>query len=230
MTSTPLISVILPVFNSESYVREAVESVLSQTYKPVQLICINDGSSDNSLAILKSFGDKIILIDSAENCGIAQSRNKGVEVASGEFVAFMDADDIWKEQKLSVQMEQFVKDPELGASFSHMKCFLSPELSEEVKRTRYCPPGVLPGYISAAVLIKMSVFKKVGGFNPKWRVGEFVDWSARAKSIGVSFAIVPDVFLLRRIHGSNTGVTERPSQTDYLKIVREALERKRNQK
>jgi hypothetical protein len=75
--------------------------------------------------------------------------------------------------------------------------------------------------------VRASLFKKVGGFNPKWRVGEFIDWFARAKAAGARYAMVPTVFLLRRIHATNTGVTGRASHSDYLKIIKEALDRKR---
>ena len=101
MTNPPLVSVILPVFNTELYVKEAIKSVLGQTYKNIEVICINDGSTDRSIDILKSFGDKIILIDSKENCGIGEARNKGIRIARGEFLTFMDSDDIWEPQPKS---------------------------------------------------------------------------------------------------------------------------------
>lgn len=227
MNTHPLISVILPVFNTEKYVAEAIESVLNQSYTNIELICINDGSTDRSIEILKSYGSKIILIDSKENCGIGETRNKGIRIAKGDYIAFMDADDIWNEKKLETQLKAFEQNPTLAISFSHMGCFISPELPEEIKKLRYCPPGTQPGYISATAMIKASSFHKVGLFKPEWRVGEFVDWYARAKEIGLQAAIVPDVFLRRRIHDTNTGVRARDARVDYIKILRASLQRKK---
>ena len=110
-----------------------------------------------------------------------------------------------------------------------MKCFISPELSDEVKKTRYCPPDPAPGYISGTAMIRTESFKQVGYFNPKWKVGEFIDWFIKAKELGLEYGIVPGVFLLRRIHATNTGITERPSRTDYVKIIKEAMDRKKHQ-
>ena len=140
-----LVSVIIPVFNAENYVDEAMQSVLSQTYKNLELICINDNSSDGSLAILESFEDGIILINNKANVGTAESRNIGIRRAQGGFLAFIDNDDIWEKDKLEVQMNHFDTDPQMDVSFSHMESFLSPELSDEVKTLRYCPPNPMPG-------------------------------------------------------------------------------------
>ena len=102
----PLISVIMPAYNTEKYVAEAVQSILGQTYSPIELICINDGSTDGSLDILKSFGDKVVIVDLERNSGIAAARNAGIRISRGKFVAFADADDIWKPNKLELQLQQ----------------------------------------------------------------------------------------------------------------------------
>ncbi len=228
MKSRPLISVIMPVFNAEKYLAEALGSVFAQTYQPIEIICVNDGSRDRSLEILKSFGERITLIDCPENRGIGAARNAGIEAAKGGFLVFMDADDIWEPEKTAAQIAQFEAIPDLDISFSHMKCFLSPELPEEVRSLRYCPPDEAPGYISGTAMVKASSFRKAGPFDPRWKVGEFIDWMAKARAAGLKSGIVPGVFLRRRIHATNTGVTERPSRNDYLRIMRESLARKKS--
>lgn len=225
----PLVSVILPVFNTEKYVTESVESVLNQTYKNIEIICINDGSTDNSLEILKTFGEKITLINLEKNGGISVARNAGIEVAKGDYIAFMDADDVWTSEKIEHQINEFMKNEKLQISFTQFRCFISPDLPEEVKQTRFCPPDPMPGYISATAVVKTNFFKLVGMFDPKWRVGEFIDWYARAQNMNAVSSLLPDICLLRRIHGTNTGVTQRDSRLDYVRIAREALERKRQQ-
>jgi glycosyltransferase involved in cell wall biosynthesis len=222
------VSVIMPVFNTEKYVREAITSVLNQTYTNIELICIDDGSTDGSLKILQSFGDKITVIDSGKNLGIAESRNAGFRVATGDYFALMDADDIWKLNKIELQMHAFEKDPTLDVCFCFMQCFISPELPEETKKLRYNSPDPMPGQVSAATMIKKSSFDRVGYFNTQLTVGEFVDWFTKAKEIGLTSTMIPEVLLLRRIHDSNIGVRERDARSDYIKIVREALLRKKN--
>ena len=224
-----LISVIIPAFNAEKYVAEAIRSVLSQTYKNVELICVNDKSTDNSLSILESFGDKIILIDNEDNRGTAESRNKGIRLARGEFLAFIDNDDVWEGNKLEVQMNQFNNDPRLDILFSYMQCFISPDLSEEVKKLRHCPPDPIPGYIPSTILVKRTSLEKVGYFESKWKNGESFAWILKAKEVGLNFGIVDDILVKRRIHETNKGVLDSSaSRSEYLKIIRESLDSRKN--
>lgn len=226
--SWPLVSVVMPVYNTERYVGEAIESVLAQADVSVELIVIDDGSTDGTREVLRSYGDRIKLVESDANSGIGAARNRGIAIARGEFLAFMDADDIWRSEKLSKQLAQFEADPDLDISFTMMQCFLSPELSDEIKARRHCPPDPAPGQLPPTVLVKKTSFDRVGPFDPKWRVGEFVDWLARARHLGLKQTMLGEVMLDRRIHDGNTGVVARDARADYVRIVREALERKRN--
>jgi glycosyltransferase involved in cell wall biosynthesis len=225
----PLISVIIPVYNAERYLKEALESVFSQTYGNIEVICVDDGSTDGSLAILKSYGDRIILVECGINGGIGEARNRGIAKATGEHIAFMDADDIWVPEKLMRQRAAFDNDPSLDICFGRMRQFISPDASEETKRLRYCDPSPMPGHIAATMLIPVGSFKKVGLFNSKWRVGEFVDWLKRAQEAGLTTHMIEDVALMRRIHETNTVLTKRADFSDYLRIAKEALDRKKRQ-
>jgi glycosyltransferase involved in cell wall biosynthesis len=223
-----LVSVIMPVFNAEKYVREAIESVLSQTYTDIELICVNDKSTDNSLSLLESFGNTVILINNEDNCGTAESRNKGIRLARGGFLAFIDNDDTWERTRLEVQMKQFNNNPQLDVSFSYIKNFISPDLGEEVKKLRYCPPDPMPGYIPSTILIKRTSFEKVGDFESRWNNGESFAWILKAKEAGLKFGMVDDVLVKRRIHETNKGVlSSSKSWGDYLKILRESIDRRR---
>lgn len=224
-----LVSVIIPVFNAEKYVPEAVESVLSQTYKHIELICINDQSTDHSLFILESFGNKIILINNEYNCGTAESRNKGIRIARGQYLAFIDNDDIWESNKLEVQINQLRTNPELDIMSCHMQCFVSPDISEEIKKNRHCPPDPIEGYIPSTIVIKRASFEKVGYFEPRWKNGESVAWMFKAKDTGLKFGMVDDVLVKRRIHETNKSVLDpATSKSEYLRIVKESLDRRRN--
>jgi glycosyltransferase involved in cell wall biosynthesis len=222
MNKNPLISIIMPIYNTERYLSESVESVLNQTYSPIELICVNDSSTDNSLNILKSYKE-IIIVNNDKNLGAGVSRNKGIEAARGEFIAFIDADDIWLKEKLAAQMKQFQLNPDLDISFTYMKCFISPELSEETKKLRYCPPSPMPGNCAGTMLIKKDSLKKAGGFEARWKVAEFLSWFNNAREHGLIVKILNEVFMHRRIHDANTGITQRSSRMEYLKIARELL-------
>lgn len=225
----PLVSVILPVYNTEKYVADAIKSVLAQTDARIELICVNDGSTDGSLEILRSFGDTITLIDLEKNQGIAHARNCGIRVAKGEFIAFMDADDLWEPTKLKKQCDAFLSHPEIDICFTLMNCFLSPELPDEVKAIRFCPPGANIAQTPPATLVRTAAFHRVGFFDPKWRVGEFIDWIERAKGLPLTTFCVQEVLIHRRIHETNTGVRDRDARSDYLRIIKESLERRRGQ-
>ena len=224
-----LVSVILPVFNAEKYVEEAIKSVLCQTYQDIELICVNDKSTDNSLSLLESFGNKIIFINNENNCGTAESRNKGLRLARGEFLAFIDNDDIWESNKLELQMNHFNNNPDVDICVSYMKSFLSPELSGNVMNLRFCPPDPIPGYIPSTIMVKKTAFEKVGYFDSRWENGESIDWLFKAKKAGLNFGIVDDVLVKRRIHETNKGVlASSTSKREYLKIIRESLARRKN--
>jgi glycosyltransferase involved in cell wall biosynthesis len=111
--TAPLVSVVMPVYNGEKYLRDAVESVFAQTYSPIELVAVDDGSSDNSAALLASYGERIVVVRQT-NSGVAAARNAGIQAAHGEFIAFLDQDDWWHPEKVRRQVECFLTDPRLG--------------------------------------------------------------------------------------------------------------------
>jgi len=223
----PLVSVIMPVYNCEKYVAEAVQSVLNQTYSPIEVICIDDASTDKSLTILKSFEPKIRIITNAKNAGISISRNNGIPLARGEFIAFADADDVWLSHKLEKQMGQFEANPLLDISFTMIENFLSPELPDEFKVKRSFPTGPIAGPTPGTAVIKKTSFDKVGPFDPDYHLGEFIDWVDRARNLGLTSAMIEEVLDMRRIHETNTTSGE-STHAQYLKAIRNVLARKRN--
>lgn len=116
------ISVVLPVYNGRTYLRQAIESVLMQTHAPLELIAIDDGSTDDSAAILDEYGDRIVVIRQ-ENSGVAAARNAGIERARGEFVAFLDQDDWWLPEKLARQTSMFARSERIGLVHTAVKYF-----------------------------------------------------------------------------------------------------------
>lgn len=114
----PLISVVMPVYNIEAYVAEAVQSVLSQTFRSFELIIVDDGSTDRSVEICRSFDDARIQIISQKNRGLAGARNTGIIHSRGKYIAFLDADDRWLPEKLELHFIHLTANPHIGVSYS----------------------------------------------------------------------------------------------------------------
>lgn len=226
---SPLVSVIIPVYNGERYLAAAITSVLAQTHQPLEVIVIDDGSVDGSAAVARSFGEAVRYAAQthAPHGGAASARNLGVTLAHGDLLAFLDADDLWTPEKLARQVALLTREPEIDSVFGAVQQFISPELPEEVRATIDCPPGAAPGYTHAAMLIRREAFARIAPFDTGWRVGEFIDWRIRAGDAGVTSAMLPEVVLLRRLHTTNQGVLKRDARLDYVRIVKAALDRRR---
>ncbi len=218
----PLVSVIIPVWNGEHFLAEAVESVLSQTHPSHEVIVVDDGSTDSSAEVAKSFG-ALVRYYFQTRSGAAAARNQGVELAGGDFFAFLDADDIWVKYKLACQNKSFEDNTELDMVFGNVRQFYSPA-SDTVFNEK---PEIIPGYVPGTMLIKRASFLQAGRFSTQWRVGEFIDWYLRAIEQGLKSFLLPEVVLMRRIHDANMGIRERTSRIDYVKIVKASLDRRR---
>ena len=114
----PIISVIIPVYNGEKTIKETIESVLNQTFTDFELIIVNDGSQDSTLAVIDNIQDSRKKIFSYPNAGVSESRNRGLEQATGEYIAFLDADDLWTPDKLEAQYKALQENPKAGLAYS----------------------------------------------------------------------------------------------------------------
>jgi len=165
----PLISVIIPAYNAESYIEDTINSVLSQEYKNYEIIVVNDGSTDNTLAKLSNYLDKIVLID-IKNHGVSYARNKAITIAKGEWVAFVDADDIWASNKLLLQMKKIG-----NCVWSHTNSYYIGE-NQSGDVTRADLTEQMGGYVfeklilenfitTSTVLIKLDILKELNCFD-----------------------------------------------------------------
>lgn len=228
MKETPLVSVIIPVYNYERYLGEAIESVLGQTYQHLEVIVVDDGSTDRSGEVARSFADRGVWYCQQVHAGIGPARNKGVELAQGEFFAFLDADDRWPAKKIELQLRAFENDPALEMVFGQaLQLQNGPAWEAGVKDTNLTVAGVVPGMVAGTMLIKREAFHRVGEFPAGLNLGEFIDWYARAGELQIRSLVLPELLLWRRIHDSNTGVRERQSVTDYARVLKAKLDRKR---
>jgi len=229
MVSNALISTVIPVYNGEKYLAEAIESVIYQTYRPLEILVVDDGSTDDTASITKRFASKV-RYHFQPNRGAGAARNTGIELARGDFLAFLDADDFWVEEKLMVQIAHFADDPNLDMVFGHIKQFYSPELKKDDKEKIKIPFESMPGCHAGTMLIKRDAFLRVGPFGEDWELAEFIDWYARAKELGLKNLMLPDILMLRRIHKGNQGVYKRQYRTAYTRVVKAALDRRRKRR
>lgn len=228
----PLVSVVIPVYNGEKYLAQAIESVLAQTYTGTEIIVIDDGSTDRSAEVARSFSETVSYYYQP-NSGSGAARNTGIQRAQGNLLAFLDADDLWIKGKLSLQMPALGSDSAPDMVFGHVSQFYSPDLDQATREKVACPDGKFPGYHVGTMLIRRETFLHVGLFNPALQCGEFLDWSFRAKEKGLKELLLPDVLMKRRIHSSNMGILKRNTQTenthsDYVRILKSSLDRRRN--
>src|SRR5581483_4919202 len=126
----PLVSCIVPVFNGERYLADALDSIFAQTYQSIEVIVADDGSSDKSRSVAASYGARVRWMSQA-TAGPAATRNLGVRAARGDLLAFLDADDLWKPRKLEYQVAQLREHSELQACVTHAQMFWAPELAAE---------------------------------------------------------------------------------------------------
>ena len=222
----PLVSVMIGVYNAAPYLGEAIESALAQDYEPIELIVVDDGSTDGSADVARAYSQ--VRVVRQENAGNGAARNRAVEEASGQLYAFLDADDRFTAGKLSLQKAALDADPGLDMVFGHVREFLSPELDEEVRASLRPPtPEPMPWTAPNLMLIRRESFERVGPFTTAVRVGVTVDWFARAAEAGLRYTMLPEVVLERRLHTQNNGLRERASRSQYLEVIRQAMERRR---
>jgi glycosyltransferase involved in cell wall biosynthesis len=222
----PLVSVVIPVYNCERYLAEAIESVLNQKYRPIEIIVVDDGSTDDSAEVANRFDSSVRYFYQARS-GAGAARNRGVGLSKGEYLAFLDADDIWIEDKLRLQMGVFKSNPEADFVFGHLQQFISPELDKNQRNKIYCPAEKMPGFSAGAMLIKRESFLRVGAFETNWQIGEFINWYMRAKEKGLISFMLPEVVLKRRLHADNMSIRGRDSRADYVRILKASLDRRR---
>ena len=219
----PLISVIIPVFNGEKFISEAIDSILQQHYHPLEIIVVNDGSTDETKQILTPYLHTIRYIEK-ENAGVATARNVGVKAASGLFMAFLDADDIWHPEKLNHHLGEFDRyndlDISLGLTIS------GEDNLEESFNWEFGEQQAGFQLLLGSSLIRKSAFEKVGLFDEELELGEDTDWFFRAREQSLKIAICEKVLLFQRKHAGNITNNKLKFNFYVFKVLKKAKDRK----
>jgi glycosyltransferase involved in cell wall biosynthesis len=223
-----VVSCVVAAFNSAQYVEEAIRSVLAQTHRPIEVVVVDDGSEDATRELAAAFGDPVRVV-AQQNSGPAATRNRGLRETRGEFVAFLDADDLWHPEKLARQLARFEAHPSLQACIAHVRNFWEEgqdELAEHYRDHRRM--GAMPGYATTTLLARRSAFEAVGELDTNLWFADAVDWFMRARELGVEVELLPDVLTFHRLHPDNlTRRRSRASEDEFLSIVKGLLDRRR---
>ena len=220
----PLVSVIIPVFNGERFINDAVDNVLAQNYNPLEIIIVDDGSTDRTGEIINQIPVDIRYFKQ-KNDGPSSARNRGIRDASGDFIVFLDVDDLWPENNLNLLVDEMLNDPDIEVIRGYAQLM---EFNTETGEFDFVgnPKEAFPDYIGAAIYRK-SAFRKVGLFDNTLKYGEDNDWFNRAYELHVNVKRLEDITLFVRRHGKNMTHDKNLVELNTVRVFKKAIDRKR---
>jgi glycosyltransferase involved in cell wall biosynthesis len=226
----PLISVIIPVYNGEKTIRETVFSVLNQTMPNFELIIINDGSQDSTLEIVSRIPDPRVKIFSFANAGLAVSRNRGIALANGDYLAFLDADDLWADNKLEAQLAALKENPEAAVAYSWTDCidgqgrFLR-QSAHATASGNVQANLLLANFISSGsnVFVRKQAVVDVGGFDES--LSNAQDWDLWLRlAARYEFVPVPETQVFYRVSPHSMSTNVLGLEVSMQKVIRRSFE------
>lgn len=204
---------IIPVYNGERFLKEAIDSVRIQTTEPLDVIVVDDGSTDRSVEIASSYGSQVRIVQHEKNRGPSAARNTGIRLALHDVVAFLDADDLWKKDALHRRIEMLERDPRVSVVLGH------------VERTIQKDVPIVCSSLGSAIFRK-TVFETVGLLDERLRFGEDVDFFLRIKETALKIGIIPQTVQIYRIHDENSTRNIDPYETGLLQILHRSIRRR----
>lgn len=236
MPEKPLVSVVIPAYNAERYLGEAIESVLAQTYQPLETIVVDDGSSDRTAEVARACDEVTVIVQ--ENSGPSAARNRGFAASRGEFIAFHDSDDAMTPDKLAVQVGYLLDNPGAGCVLAEQELLIEPgaELPfwvagakvEMVMPPR--PPELAdePLVHPMTMVLRRGTFERVGGFDESMRAAEDFDWMLRAAEEEIEIGRLSEVLLRRRVHPDSLTQDAAASRAGFFRAFKARIERHRS--
>jgi glycosyltransferase involved in cell wall biosynthesis len=210
------VSCVIPVFNGERFLPEAIESVLAQGRSGMEIIIVDDGSTDGTRDAAARFEKRVIYV-LQDNAGPPNARNHGIRRASGDFVAFLDSDDLWYPQKTAIQLQRFAARPELVICTAHMQNFWSAEVEHEVATLKDDRLTEIQPNLGSSFIARRSVFQTIGLLDTAFKHRDIQELILRASDSGLAIECLPDVLVKRRIHDAN--ISRHRSDAGDLELV-----------
>jgi len=214
--SQPLVSVILAVRDGEKYLAEALDSIAAQDVADIEVIVVDDGSKDASADIARrhSLAPRVV---SQAPLNQSAALNRGMALARGRYLAFIDSDDVWPSGRLKTMLEVMERE-------SAIDCVFGKVVNTDESLVPMAPPQ--PARMIGALLVKRSAALQIGAFRTDITHAAVIDWNSRAMAAGLRFEALDALVLLRRIHGDNIGIRERPGLSDdLLRVIRDHRKR-----
>lgn len=226
------LDVIIPAWNARRHLGEAIDSVhaqrqpllLSGVCVTIDVVVVDDGSTDDTTAVARAHGARVV---TQANAGVAAARNRGLADSDAELVAFLDADDLWTPGRLVPQLRALAEDPD-ALVLGLVEEFTSPDIPPERARQLAPKPGRLPAFVAGGLVCRRATFDRVGPFDTSLAVGEMVVWFQRSRALGIRERVLPELVLLRRLHGDNLTLRDASRRSDYVAMARALLARKRS--
>ncbi len=220
------VSVIIPVFNGEAYLAEAVESIHCQKHKPLEIIIVDDGSTDNTADLVAGLQGNIRYFYQT-NSGPPAARNKGLHMAGGDVIAFLDADDLWSPNKLEIQLSHLAKDPsvEIVLGYTQLVRYISGgDRAGKLERMSRAWPAPSMG----STIMRRSAFDRVGFFDENQLFGDDCDWLLRAKEYEIKMIVHQDVTQYYRRHQDNITNQRELDRRYFMTTLKKSLDRRRS--
>jgi len=224
----PEVSVVIPAYNAARYLPQAVDSALQQTFREIEVLVVDDGSTDDTPARLAAYGERIRVLRQV-NAGVARARNAGSAAAQGRYVAFLDADDIWQTEKIQKQLEALAETPGHRAcytAFSSVSFDLTPlGVSRSARQGSLLQDLLCLGNVvgtPSTVVCERDLLVEVGGFDPDLSLG--ADWDLWLRLASrTTFAYVDEPLVRYRIHEANMSREVALLERDSVRLLKKAL-------
>jgi hypothetical protein len=223
----PLVSVIIPVFNGEDFISDAIEHIMSQNYPALEIIIVDDGSTDRTAEIINKLPVDIRYFKQP-NAGPASARNRGIRDASADLIVFLDVDDLWPENNLNLLVDEMWNEPDAEVIRGYAQTMEYNEATGEYDFIGN-PVEAFPDYIGAAIY-RASAFSRVGLFDTSLQFGEDTDWYNRADELNVKVKRLEDMTLMVRRHGGNMTHGKDIVELGKLRVFKKAMDRERVRK
>lgn len=227
--NAPMVSVIMATRNALPYLPEALDSIAAQTFQDYEVIVVDAESSDDTIKVAQSY-PKTRCIPQA-GTGFALAWNDGIKVARGEFIAFLDSDDIWLPTKLQQQVDCFTGQPETECVVGRVEFFREPGQERPLGFKDSLLKGSHVAYMPGTSMTRRGVFEQMGRFESRWKIAADLVWFADLRRSNLPIAVLETTLLRKRVHGNNLSYSTSWStyQTEIFQHIREVLARRRRQ-